>query len=161
MKVGIGYDFHRLVKNRKLILGGIEIPWDKGLLGHSDGDVLLHALGDAILGACGKRDIGYYFPDTDPKYKGISSVKLIEEIMHICRSNSRIALTNIINIDSVIICEAPKLSSYNQKMREEIAKMLDISPQYISIKAKTHEGTGLIGKGEGIVAYVVVLIDER
>ncbi len=151
MKVGIGYDFHRLVKGRKLVLGGIEILHSKGLLAHSDGDVLLHAIGDAILGASGKRDIGYYFPDTNPKYEGISSIELIKEII-------RITKANIINIDSVIICEEPKLSPYIQNMREKVAFILNIDSNSISIKAKTQEGTGLIGRGEGIAVYVVVLI---
>ncbi len=159
MRIGIGYDFHRLVKDRKLILGGIEIPYSKGLLAHSDGDALLHAIGDAILGACGKRDIGCCFPDTDPKYKGISSLELIKEIMCICKDNSQIAPIQIINIDSVIVCEAPNLSSYNQEMREKIAKTLNINSNLISIKAKTQEGVGLIGKGKGIAVYSVVLID--
>ena len=159
MRIGIGYDFHRLVKGRKLILGGIEIPYSKGLLAHSDGDVLLHAIGDAILGACGKKDIGCYFPDIDPKYKGISSVELIKEIMCICRGVKSNAPIQIINIDSVIICEAPNLSSHNQEMREKVASVLNITSNLISIKAKTQEGVGLIGKGEGIAVYSVVLID--
>jgi len=152
MKIGFGYDFHRLVKNRKLILGGIEIPYPQGLLAHSDGDVLLHSIGDAILGASGKRDIGYYFPDTDPKYKGSSSIELIKEILHITEAN-------IINIDSVIICESPKLSPYIQKMQKKVASALSLASHLVSIKAKTNEGTGLIGKGEGIAAYAIILIN--
>lgn len=152
MRIGIGYDFHRLVKGRPLILGGIEIPFEKGLLGWSDGDVLLHSIGDAILGASGERDIGFHFPDSDPKYKGIPSLVLLEKIMEItaCR---------IVNIDSVVICEVPKLSPYIQAMREKVASVLNISSQNISIKAKTQEGVGIIGESKGIAAYAVVLIE--
>lgn len=153
MKVGIGYDFHRLVKGRNLIIGGVNIPFGKGLLGHSDADVLLHAIGDAILGASGKRDIGYQFPDTDKKYKNISSRLLLQKIMKITRSK-------IINLDCIIICESPKLSSYIPGMQNVIADILKVSVKKISVKAKTNEGVGLIGKGEGIAAYVVVLISS-
>lgn len=153
MKVGIGYDFHRLTKGRPLILGGIEIPFEKGLLGWSDGDVLLHAIGDAILGANGERDIGYHFPDTDPKYKGISSLVLLKETMKITRCK-------ITNIDSIIICETPKLSPYIPEMRKKIADTLKISSKDLSIKAKTNEKTGIIGEGKGISAYAVVLIEK-
>lgn len=152
MKIGIGYDLHRLVKGRPLILGGIEIPFEKGLLGWSDGDALLHAIGDAILGANGERDIGYHFPDTDPKYKGISSLILLKEIMKITRCK-------ITNIDSIIICETPKLSSYIPQMRKKIAGALKLPSKLVSIKAKTNEGIGPIGEGKGISAYAVVLIE--
>ncbi|MCK4353553.1 2-C-methyl-D-erythritol 2,4-cyclodiphosphate synthase [candidate division WOR-3 bacterium] len=151
MKVGFGYDFHKLVKGRPLILGGIKIPYDKGLLGHSDGDVLVHAVGDAILGASGERDIGTHFPDNDPRYKDISSLILLKEIM-------KITGAKIINIDSVIICEAPKLLGYILTMEEKLAKTLNIPVKFISIKAKTNEGVGIIGRGEGIAVYAVVLI---
>jgi 2-C-methyl-D-erythritol 2,4-cyclodiphosphate synthase len=150
LRIGFGYDFHRLVEGRQLILGGVEIPWDKGLLAHSDGDVLAHAIGDAILGASGKRDIGTQFPDNDPKYKGISSLILLKRIMKISR-------IEISNLDSVILCEAPKLMTYIPQMQKNIAEALSCPPQYISIKAKTHEGTGPIGIGEGIAAYAVVM----
>lgn len=152
MRIGIGFDFHRLVKGRPLILGGIEIPFEKGLLGWSDGDVLLHAVGDAILGASGERDIGFHFPDSDPKYKGISSLILLEKIMEI-------TACKIINIDSVVICEVPKLSPYIQAMREKVASVLNISSQNISIKAKTQEGVGIIGESKGMSAYAVVLLE--
>lgn len=151
MKIGIGYDFHKLIKGRKLIIGGIEIKYHKGLLGHSDADVLLHAIGDAILGASGKRDIGCHFPDTDPKYKGISSIMLLEKIMKITKAK-------IINLDSIIICESPKLSPYIPDMQVVLADLLRIPIKSVSVKAKTNEGVGLIGKGEGIAAYAVVLI---
>ena len=149
VRIGIGYDIHRLVRGRKLVLGGVDIPYDKGLMGHSDGDVLLHAIGDAILGASNKRDIGYHFPDTDPKYKNISSLILLKEIMNITKAG-------IINIDSVIVCEKPKLSPYILAMQKNIAETLGISVECISIKAKTNEGMGLIGRGEGIAAYAVI-----
>lgn len=151
MRVGIGYDFHRLVKGMPLIIGGIEIPFEKGLLGWSDGDVLLHAIGDAILGASGERDIGFHFPDSDPKYKGISSLILLEEIMKIILPRG----TKIINLDSVVICETPKLSPYIQAMREKIASVLNIPAGDISIKAKTWEGMG----SKGISAYAVALLE--
>jgi 2-C-methyl-D-erythritol 2,4-cyclodiphosphate synthase len=151
MKIGIGYDFHRLVEGRTLILGGVTIPHSKGLLGHSDADVLLHSIGDAILGASGERDIGCHFPDTDPKYKGISSCILLEEIM-------KITGAKITNIDSVVICESPKLSSYIPDIQKKIACLLNIPVNCVSVKAKTNEGVGLIGKGEGVASYTVVLI---
>lgn len=153
MRVGIGFDFHRLIEGRDLILGGIKIPWERGLLGHSDGDVLSHAIGDAILGASGKRDIGTYFPDTVVKYKDISSLILLQEIMKITNAE-------IINIDSVIICEKPKLSKYIPEMQRKLAQAIEINEGDISIKTKTHEGIGPIGKGEGIAAYSVVLINK-
>ena len=154
MRVGFGYDFHKLVEGRSLIIGGIKIPYDKGLLGHSDGDVLSHAIGDAILGASGEEDIGTHFPDTDPKYEGISSLVLLQKIMKITKAK-------IINIDSVIICESPKLSSYISSIRKKIAQTLNIPVGCISIKAKTHEGVGPIGRGEGIGAYAVILLKYK
>ena len=151
MRIGIGFDFHRLVKGRKLIIGGINVPFTKGLLGWSDGDVLLHAIGDAILGANGERDIGYHFPDTDPKYKGISSLVILKEIM-------KITDCKIINIDSVVICGSPKLSEYIPQMIKKIANALKIPTKDVSVKAKTHEGMGPIGESKGISAYSVVLL---
>ncbi|MDD2889232.1 MAG: 2-C-methyl-D-erythritol 2,4-cyclodiphosphate synthase [bacterium] len=151
MKIGIGYDFHRLIEGRKFILGGITIPYNKGLLGHSDADVLLHSIGDAILGASGKRDIGFHFPDTDPKYKDVSSCILLKEIM-------KITGAKITNIDSVVICESPKLSPYIPDIQNKIAELLNIPVNCVSVKAKTNEGVGLIGKGEGVASYTVVLI---
>lgn len=151
MRIGIGYDLHRLVKGREFILGGIKIPFSKGLLGHSDADVLLHSIGDAILGASGERDIGYHFPDTDKKHKDISSSVLLKEIMKITKAK-------IINIDSVVICETPKLSPYIPGMQKKIAKILNVPTKRVSVKAKTNEGVGLIGKSEGVASYTVVLI---
>jgi 2-C-methyl-D-erythritol 2,4-cyclodiphosphate synthase len=150
-KVALGYDFHRLVSGRKLVLGGVEIPYSKGLLGHSDGDVLAHAIGDAWLSGSGKREIGFYFPDTEEKYKGISSLVLLEEI-------SKITHSKIVNMDAVIISEAPKLSSYIPQMSEKLSPILGIKKELISIKPKTNEGIGLIGKNKGIAVFVVMLI---
>lgn len=154
MRVGFGYDFHRLVKGRPLIIGGVRISWSKGLLGHSDGDALAHAIGDAILGASGKRDIGTYFPDCDPQYKGISSLILLQKIMKITK-------VEVINVDSVIICESPKLSSHILAMRKKIAEILGIPVRCISIKAKTNEGVGPVGRGEGIAAYAVIFCQKK
>ncbi|MBI4723056.1 MAG: 2-C-methyl-D-erythritol 2,4-cyclodiphosphate synthase [Candidatus Stahlbacteria bacterium] len=151
MRVGIGFDIHRLISNRKLIIGGITIPYHKGLDGHSDADVLIHAIGDALLGASGKRDIGYHFPDTDPKFKNCSSLLLLQQIIGITHPK-------IINIDSIIIAEAPRLLPYIEQMIDKIAFSLDIQQAQISIKAKTYELLGDIGKGKAIAAYSVVLI---
>ena len=151
MKIGIGFDIHRLSPQRKLIIGGIYIPYHKGLTGHSDADVLSHAIGDAILGASGKRDIGYHFPDTDPKFKDISSLFLLHLIMKITHAD-------IINIDSIIIAQAPKLLPYIDQMIDKLAITLDIQHSQISIKAKTYELLGPIGQGDAIAAYSVVLI---
>ena len=152
MRIGIGYDFHRLVKGQPLILGGIEIPFEKGLLGWSDGDALLHAIGDAILGANGERDIGFHFPDSDTKYKGTSSLILLKEIMKITRCK-------ITNIDSLIICETAQLSPYVPQMRKKIAGVLKLPSKLVSIKAKTQEGVGIIGESKGMSAYAVVLLE--
>lgn len=148
MRVGIGYDVHRFTPGRPLILGGVEIPHEMGLLAHSDGDVLLHSMGDAILGAYSMGDLGRHFPDTDEKWRGISSVSILEDIM-------RITGAEVIHIDSVVVCEKPKLQPYIPKMREKIAGVLGISVGAVSVKATTEEG--LILRGEGIAAYSVVL----
>ena len=150
MRVGIGYDIHRLVEGRRLILGGVEIPFKKGLLGHSDGDVLLHALCDALLGAAGKGDIGQHFPDTDPSYKDISSLVLLEKVKTIIKGYE------ISNIDSIIIAQEPKLASYLEKMKMNIAKVLKIDKYKINIKVTTTEGLGPMGGGEAVAAYAVV-----
>ncbi len=155
MKVGVGYDVHRLVKGRRLILGGVEIPFEKGLLGHSDGDVLLHAICDALLGATGKGDIGKHFPDTDPKYKDISSLVLLGKTREIIKEY------RVNNIDSIIIAQEPKLASYLEKMKENIAKVLKIDKGKINIKATTTERLGSIGRGEGIAAYATVSVEEN
>ena len=153
MRVGIGYDVHRLVEGKKLILGGVEVPFEKGLLGHSDGDVLLHAICDALLGASGKGDIGQHFPDTDPEYKNISSLILLEKVKGLIKEYK------INNIDSVIVTQEPKLASYLSKMKENIAKVLKINKDKINIKATTTEKLGPMGRGEGIAAYAMVSLE--
>lgn len=154
MHFGIGYDSHKLVKGRKLILGGVDIPYNKGLLGHSDADALVHAIMDALLGAAGMGDIGRLFPDTDPRYKGISSLKLLFAIRDIFKKSRH----KIINIDSVIILQAPKLAAYAHKMTQNISRALKIDANLVNIKFKTEEGMGFVGRGEGIKAIAVASI---
>ena len=156
MRIGFGYDVHPLVKDRKLVLGGVEIPFEKGLLGHSDGDALIHAIIDALFGAAGLGDIGSHFPDTDSKYKDISSLILLEETGKILANKK----FHIINIDSTIVLEKPKLQKYIPSMKSNIADKLDIEIGQISIKATREEGLGFVGKGEGIKVYAVALIKE-
>ena len=156
IRIGMGHDVHRLVAGRKLILGGVEIPFDKGLLGHSDADVLVHAICDALLGAAGLEDIGSHFPDTDPEYKNINSLKILKEIFTMVRKKGFI----IINLDSTIFADAPKLSAYKAGMKKNIARMIEIDPNCINVKATTFEGLGFIGKGEGIGATSVVLLSK-
>ncbi len=156
-RVGIGYDLHRLVEGRRLILGGIEIPFSKGLAGHSDADVVLHSLCDALLGAAALGDLGRYFPDTDPRYKDISSARLLETVLvEIERRGFEIE-----NVDVTILAEAPRLAPLLGAMRDRIAELLRISPECVNIKAKTNEGVGAIGRGEAIAAYAVCLLRER
>lgn len=157
MRVGIGYDVHKLVENRKLILGGVEIPFELGLMGHSDADVLIHAIMDAILGACALGDIGVHFPDTDNKYKGISSITLLEEVKKIIDLNG----FRINNIDAVVVAQRPKLSQYIDKMRKNIAKVLCIDVDFVSIKATTTEGLGFEGNMEGISSQCIVSVEKR
>lgn len=154
MRIGIGYDIHNLINRRRLIIGGVEIPYKKGLLGHSDGDVLIHSIIDAILGAAGLGDIGEYFPDSDKKYKDISSLYLLEETYKILRKKK----FKINNIDSIIIAEEPKLYKHKDIMRKKISDVLKISKEKINIKAKTNEGQGLVGKGKAIVSISFVSI---
>jgi 2-C-methyl-D-erythritol 2,4-cyclodiphosphate synthase len=157
MRVGIGYDVHRLVSGRKLILGGVDIPFEKGLLGHSDADVLVHAVCDALLGAAGLGDIGVHFPDTDPEYKDISSIKILAQTYElISRKNFK-----VMNIDSTIFADAPKLSPYGEAMKKNIARTIEIEPRCVNVKATTLEGLGMIGKGEGIGAMCVALLELR
>jgi len=153
MRVGIGYDIHRLVKGRKLIIGGVEIPFEKGLLGHSDADVLVHSICDALLGAMGLGDIGKHFPDTDEKYKGISSMKLLKKVVEKVKKGK----FKIINIDANIIAEKPKLLPYIEEMKKNLRKILgkDVS---VNIKARTNEGLGEIGRGEAIASQAIVLL---
>ena len=156
MRVGTGYDVHKLVSDRKLILGGVEIPYEKGLLGHSDADVLLHAIADALLGAVALGDIGKHFPDTDPAYEGASSLLLLEKVGDLLEEN----LWYIENIDATVIAQAPKLSPHILQMRENTAKALGLELSLVSIKATTEEGLGFTGKGEGIAAQAVCLIER-
>ena len=154
MRIGMGYDVHKLVEGRKLILGGVEIPYEKGLLGHSDADVLLHAIMDALLGAAALGDIGKHFPDTDPAFKGISSIKLLEQVGELLEKNCFF----IENIDATIIAQAPKMRPFIDTMRQNIAKALNIDADQISVKATTEEGLGFTGTGEGISSQAICLI---
>ncbi|GLI20293.1 2-C-methyl-D-erythritol 2,4-cyclodiphosphate synthase [Tepidanaerobacter syntrophicus] len=156
MRIGIGYDVHRLIEGRKLILGGVAIPFEKGLLGHSDADVLVHAINDALLGAAALGDIGTHFPDTDIKYKDISSILLLKEVKKILSE----AGYKVVNIDSVICAERPKLSPYINEMRENIAAALTIGKNRVSIKATTTEKLGFEGREEGISSQAVCLIEK-
>ena len=157
MRVGIGYDVHKLVKGRKLILAGVDIPFNLGLDGHSDADVLLHAISDALLGACGRGDLGKYFPSTDNKWKDISSLLLLKEVYLILQD----AGYEINNLDVVIVLEEPKISSYTEKMKVNIADVLQIKIEDINIKSTTSEGIGFVGKKEGAAAYAVVTIIKK
>lgn len=150
-RVGNGYDVHKLVEGRKLIIGGVEIPYEKGLLGHSDADVLVHSIMDALLGACGESDIGKHFPDNDAAYKGISSLVLLGKVKDILSVRGY----SIGNIDSIIVAERPKLAPYIDEMKTRIAEVLQLEEACIGIKATTTEGLGFAGKGEGIAAYAV------
>lgn len=156
MRIGNGYDVHRLVEGRKLILGGVEIPCEKGLLGHSDADVLVHAIMDALLGAAALGDIGQHFPDTDDAYRGADSMCLLEEVAKKLDKKAYF----IENIDATIIAQRPKLASYLPKMRQNIAKKLGISPEQVNIKATTEEGLGFTGEGLGMAASAVCLLSE-
>lgn len=151
MRVGMGYDVHRLVKDRELILGGVKIPYERGLLGHSDADVLLHAVMDALLGAAALGDIGKHFPDTDPKYKGISSIELLKHVGSLIEDQ----LYVIGNIDATIIAQRPKMAPYIGQMRENIAQALHLETGQVNIKATTEEGLGFTGSGEGISAQAI------
>ena len=156
MRTGIGYDVHRFEKGRKLILGGVEIPHEKGLLGHSDADVLLHAVTDALLGAAGLGDIGTHFPDSDPKYKGADSLLLLTEAVRLLSEKGFKA----VNIDCTVITEEPKISPYKEKMRENIAKACNLPPDAVNVKGKTEEGLGFTGEKLGIKALATCLITE-
>ncbi|MBS6396216.1 MAG: 2-C-methyl-D-erythritol 2,4-cyclodiphosphate synthase [Clostridiales bacterium] len=151
MRVGLGYDVHRLVEDRDLILGGVTIPYEKGLLGHSDADVLLHAIMDALLGAAALGDIGRHFPDTDPAYKGISSVKLLEHVGALLEQESY----QIINIDATIIAQRPKMAPHISQMVKNVAETLKIAESQVNIKATTEEGLGFTGTGEGISSQAI------
>jgi 2-C-methyl-D-erythritol 2,4-cyclodiphosphate synthase len=154
IRFGLGYDVHRLVNGRKLVLGGVRIPSDIGLLGHSDADVLLHAICDALLGAAALGDIGKHFPDTKTAYHNISSLKLLKEVGKKIRKSG----FDINNIDSTVLLEKPKIAKFVKTMRQRIGKALNISPQIISVKATTHEGLGSFGRGEGCAAFAIASI---
>ena len=154
MRIGIGYDIHALTSGRDLVLGGVTIPHEKGLLGHSDADVLLHAICDALLGAAGKGDIGLHFPDNDPAYKGISSLKLLTKTMDLLSADRY----RVVNIDCTILAQAPSISPYRERMEMKIAKAIDLRPSRINIKATTTERLGVIGAEKGIAAMCAALI---
>ncbi len=156
MRIGSGYDVHKLVEGRKLILGGVQIDFDKGLLGHSDADVLTHAIMDALLGAAGMGDIGKHFPDNDDNYKDISGMKLLYQVLHLLKKQNY----RIINIDATIIAQKPKLSAYMNAMKKNIADVLEINESQVNIKATTEEGLGFTGAGLGIATNAVCLIEK-
>nr|WP_325182525.1 2-C-methyl-D-erythritol 2,4-cyclodiphosphate synthase [uncultured Oscillibacter sp.] len=155
MRIGHGYDVHRLVPDRRLILGGVEIPWEKGLLGHSDADVLVHAVMDALAGAARLGDIGKLFPDTDPAYKGISSLKLLGEVGRLLREKG----FAVVNVDATLLAQAPKVAPYKARMAENIAAALGIEAERVNVKATTEEGLGFTGDGSGMAAHAVVLVE--
>ena len=155
LRIGHGYDVHRLVEGRKLILGGVDIPWEKGLLGHSDADVLVHAVMDALTGAARLGDIGKLFPDTDPRYAGISSLKLLAEVGRLLGEKG----FAVVNIDAVLLAQAPKVGPYKQEMAENMARALGIQPDQVNVKATTEEGLGFTGDGSGMAAHAVVLLE--
>lgn len=156
MRIGHGYDVHKLVENRDLILGGVKIPFEKGLLGHSDADVLLHAVSDALLGAAGLRDIGYHFPDTDPAYKGADSLELLRQVgKKVAAKGYRIS-----NVDVTLIAQKPKVGIYVPQMVQNIAEALDIEVDRVNVKATTEEGLGFTGSMEGISCHAVCLLEE-
>lgn len=156
MRVGMGYDVHKLTEGRKLILGGVEIPYEKGLLGHSDADVLVHAVMDALLGAAALGDIGKHFPDTDPEYEGISSIRLLEHVGRLLDEKGYV----IENIDATIIAQRPKMRPYIDQMRENIAEALKIETDQVNVKATTEEGLGFTGSGEGISSQAVCALER-
>lgn len=157
MKIGIGYDIHRLVRGRKMILGGVEIDCDRGPEGHSDADVLLHAVCDAILGALGEDDIGTKFPDTDPEHKDRSSIEFLKTVRGIMDSKG----FKISNLDAVVVTEEPKISPYRKKISEKISGILNVDPSSVNVKGKTREGLGEVGRGEAIASYSTVLLKEK
>ena len=156
MRIGHGYDVHRLVQGRRLILGGVEVPWEMGLLGHSDADVLTHAVMDALLGAAGLWDIGHAFPETDPAYEGISSLILLERVMEqLGRRGLRVG-----NVDATILAQRPKLAPHIPQMVENLARVMQVEPGRVNVKATTEEGLGFTGAGDGMAAHAVALLEE-
>lgn len=156
MRIGHGYDVHRLIQGRKLILGGVEVPYEKGLLGHSDADVLTHAVMDALLGACGMGDIGKLFPDSDPSYAGADSLKLLESVMKVLGEKG----FRVGNVDATLVAQAPKLAPNIHQMRENLALCMNIAPERVNVKATTEEHLGFTGRGEGMAAHAVALVLE-
>ena len=156
MRIGHGYDVHRLTEGRKLILGGVEIPWERGLLGHSDADVLTHAVMDALLGAAGLGDIGRHFPDSDPVYKGVDSLILLAHVMELLRSKGY----RVGNADVTVLAQAPKLAPYLPQMTLNLARCMGVTPDRLNLKATTEEGLGFTGAGQGIAAHAVALLEE-
>lgn len=156
LRIGHGYDVHRLTEGRKLILGGVEVPWEKGLLGHSDADVLTHAVMDALSGAARLGDIGKLFPDTDPAYKDISSLKLLGEVAAFLKERG----WSVVNIDATLIAQAPKVSPYRQAMVENLAGVLEVDVERVNVKATTEEKLGFTGDGSGMAAHAVVLLEK-
>ena len=156
LRIGHGYDVHRLTEGRPLILGGVSIPWDRGLLGHSDADVLTHAVMDALCGAARLPDIGQLFPDRDPRYKGADSLGLLREVGRLVRE----AGFTVVNIDATLLAQAPKIAPYKSRMAENLAAALSIAPEQVNVKATTEEGLGFTGTGEGMAAHAVVLLEQ-
>ena len=157
MRIGFGYDSHRLVESRRLIIGGVDIPHEKGLLGHSDADVLVHAICDAIIGAMGGGDIGTYFPDSDPAYEGISSLKLLHMVCVMAGEKGLV----VNNVDSTVILEKPRLTDYVHDMELNISNALNIPKEKVNVKAKTNEGMGVLGRNEGVAAFAVATVNEK
>ena len=156
MRIGHGYDVHRLTEGRRLVLGGVDIPWEKGLLGHSDADVLIHAVMDALLGAAGLGDIGKHFPDTDPAYAGADSLKLLARVMELLGTRG----LSVGNVDATILAQRPKLAPYIPQMRDNLARVMETEPDWVNVKATTEEGLGFTGSGEGMAAHAVALIEK-
>lgn len=156
LRIGHGYDVHRLAEGRRLILGGVDIPWDRGLLGHSDADVLVHAVMDALTGASRLGDIGKLFPDTDPAWAGISSLKLLAEVGRLLAERG----FAVVNIDAALLAQAPKIAPYKEQMAENIASALGIEPERVNVKATTEEGLGFTGDGSGMAAHAVALLER-
>jgi 2-C-methyl-D-erythritol 2,4-cyclodiphosphate synthase len=155
-RIGQGTDIHRLVEGRRLVLAGVEIPWEKGLLGHSDADVVCHAVSNALLGAIGEDDIGRHFPDSDPRYKGASSVELLRVVMGMVKTKG----FRVGNVDLTVLAERPKLGPYREEMRKNLAAVLEVTPEDVNIKATTGEKMGFVGREEGMMAEAVVLLES-
>ena len=151
-----GYDVHRLVEGRRLILGGVDVPWERGLLGHSDADVLTHAVMDALLGAAGLGDIGRHFPDTDPAYAGADSLKLLAHVVALLRERG----FTVGNVDATVLAQRPKLAPHIPQMRDNLARTMEVGPEQVNVKATTEEGLGFTGSGEGMAAHAVCLIEK-